>query len=54
MIYNKKKSTFKIKRSTMIDYGHILNFIDYVSDAECRSAKDFLEVNFNKISFKKI
>ena len=52
MIYNKKKQNFKLKHSTIIDYGHMLNFIDYVSDAECRSAKDFLEINFNKVSFK--
>lgn len=52
MTYDKEHDDFSFNTPTMIDYSHMLNFIDYVSDEECKTIKNYLVLNFNTMNFK--
>lgn len=51
MTYNKKLASFTLNSSTIIDYAHMQNFVDCVSDEEGKAAKEFLINNFNRVAF---
>ena len=51
MEYDNLSCNFSVSKTTMEDYAHMMNFVDYVSDDESYKAKAFLVDNFNKIQF---
>ncbi|HBQ6765824.1 MULTISPECIES: recombinase family protein [Klebsiella] len=51
MEYDNSSCKFTLSKTTMEDYAHMMNFVDYVSDDESYKAKEFLVGNFNKFKF---
>ncbi|MCG7799992.1 recombinase family protein [Enterobacter asburiae] len=51
MEYDNLSCEFTVSKTTMEDYAHMMNFVDYVSDDESYKAKEFLVNNFTHIEF---
>lgn len=51
MEYDNLSCEFTVSKTTMEDYAHMMNFVDYVSDDESYKAKEFLVNNFTHIKF---
>ena len=51
MEYDNLSCEFTISKTTMEDYAHMMNFVDYVSDDESYKAKEFLVNNLTHIKF---
>lgn len=51
MEYDNLSCEFTVSKTTMEDYAHMMNFVDYVSDDESYNAKEFLVKNFTHIKF---
>lgn len=51
MEYDNLSCEFTVSKTTMEDYAHMMNFVDYVSDDKSYNAKEFLVNNFTNIKF---
>lgn len=51
MEYDNSSYDFTVSKTTMEDYAHMMNFVDYISNEESYKAKEFLVNNFNKFKF---